>query len=124
MSNEDDIGIYNFHVFRRGDTFPARDIAKTEQPAGTPKAIASARMEVRTKKGSLVHAWDTTDNTITITGAGNNIVTLSKVDKAITETWLPGDHDYDLEVVWVAGDNLTILKGIFPVGKDITLPKT
>lgn len=124
MANEEEIGLYDFKPFRRGDTFLARDLAKCEHPVGTPKAIASARMEVRTKKGTLVHAWTTEDNSLTITGDGENIVTQNAVAKDITESWVPGlDHEYDLEVIWAAdGTKRTILAGKFPIKKDITLP--
>lgn len=122
MTNEE-IGIYDFKPLRRGDTFPARAIATVEQPAGTPKAIASARMEVRTKgKGVLVHTWDSTAATITITGAGSNTVTLGAVEPAITEAFPPGEHEYDLEVIWAAGGKKTILGGKFPVSADVTRP--
>lgn len=123
--NNEEIGTYNFKPLRRGDTFVSRDIAKCEQPAGTPKAIASARMQVRVKgKGTLVAEFDTAADpaTITITGAGNNIVTLAERAPAVTQQFTPGDHEYDLEVVWAAGGTRTILAGAFPVTTDVTRP--
>jgi hypothetical protein len=119
---QEDIGTYDFKALRRGDTFIARNIAQVEEPAGTPKAIASARMDVRTKFGLLVYSWHTLGDTpnASITGAGSNVVTLDAVEPASTSLFPPGDHEYDLEVVWAAGGTRTILKGTFPVAADIT----
>lgn len=119
----EDIGSYDFLPFRRGDTFTARALARTEQPAGTPKAIASARMELRTLRGVLIHRWDFAAGTITITGAGSNLVTIAAVAPETTAVWPVGkDHKYDLEVVWASGGTRTILKGILPVVDDVTKP--
>ena len=121
----EEIGRYDFTPMRRGDSFPEREIAKTEQPAGTPKAIASARMEVRSSQGDLVHFWDSEADpaTITIGGAGNNSVVLAEVGPAVTSGFVPGEHNFDLEVFWVSGGNRTIVAGKFPVIIDITLPR-
>lgn len=113
---------YNFLPMRRGDTFLARTMAQFEQPLGTPKGVASARMEVRTKAGVVIHTWDTAVGSITISGAGSHIVALGAVAEAVTELWTGGDHVYDFEVVWAAGGKRTVMAGQFPIVIDTTLP--
>lgn len=123
MSNES-TDIY----LKRGDTFAARNFATVEQPAGTPLPITAARMQVRSKnKGTLLLEWISSGDTpsITITGAGNNVVTLGAKAPEITAALPPGDHEYDLEVTLQAsGQVLTILEGKFAVSADITRTTT
>lgn len=119
--NTKDIGIYNFPVMRRGDGFGARDFATIEQPAGTPLAISAARMQVRDSAGVLLLEWTSADDSITITGAGDNVVTLAQKDGATMAALPAGRHDYDLEVILSAsGLPLTPLGGKFPITADIT----
>jgi hypothetical protein len=123
---EDNVQIYDFTTaHKRGDTFLARDFLSAQQPLGTPKAIAAARMQIRTEDGALVaeFATDATPPTATITGAGDNVVTLGEKAATVTAEWPEGDHLYDLEVNWLEdGPNRTILKGTFPVSADVTIP--
>ena len=115
---------FNFPTFKRGDTFPSR-IIRTEQPLGTPMAITSALMQIRTKDGTLVYEWKTTGNSAnaTITGDGDNEITLGEIPYSTAEGFPPGDHRYDLEVIFTSGlRKLTILQGLFPVSADVSKP--
>jgi len=123
----DPIGIYNFPLMRRGDTFRARNIARFTQNAA-PLEITAALLQVRERgRKSLVHEWSTESlvPTITITGAGLNTVTLGEVGVAITKTWPPGSHVYDLEVTFASDDaSLTLISGDFPITADTSIPTT
>jgi len=116
-------GTYNFPAMRRGDTFRGRDIASLTQDS-VPLAITSARLQVRLRgSGTLLHEWRTTGAApnAAITGASSNTVRLYAVAPAVTELWVPGDHEYDLEVVFASDSaTLTILAGKFPVKSDTT----
>lgn len=114
-------GTYHFPAMRRGDTFRARDIATLTQ-ASVPLALTSARLQVRAKYGGAVLLeWDTFSTTATITGAAQNIVRLTAKTAAQMQAIPPGQHEYDLEVVFASdGAKLTILAGKFPVTADIT----
>lgn len=114
-------GSYTFPSMRRGDTFRARDIATLTQ-SSVPLALTSARLQVRAKNGGAVLLeWDTTTATATLTGAGSNVVRLATKTAAQMQDIPPGQHDYDLEVVFASdGAKLTILAGKFPITADIT----
>ena len=116
-------GSYHFPSMRRGDTFRARDIATLTQDS-VPLAITSARMQVRAKNGGAVLLeWDTaaTVPTAEITGADSNVVRLHAKDAAAMQLIPPGQHEYDLEVIFASDSaKLTILAGKFPVTADIT----
>lgn len=121
---DDNIGIYNFPTFKRGDTFRARDFATyTSSVDGTALAINSALMQIRTKAGVIVHTWTTQGDApnATITGAGYNVVTLGRVEKSVTQNWPVGDHVYDLEVEFTTDTAAeTKLGGLFPVSADVS----
>jgi hypothetical protein len=114
---------YNFPAMRRGDTFRGRNIATLTQD-GVALGLTSARLQVRLRgSGTVLHEWSTTGASpnATITGASSNTVTLAAVAPAATELWVPGDHEYDLEVVFASDSaTLTIFAGKFPVKADIT----
>lgn len=114
-------GSYTFPSMRRGDTFRSRDIATLTQ-SSVPLALTSARLQVRAKNGGAVLLeWDTTTATATLTGAGSNVVRLATKTAAQMQDIPPGQHDYDLEVVFASdGAKLTILAGKFPITADIT----
>lgn len=116
-------GSYDFPSMRRGDTFRARDIATLTQNS-LPLAVTSARMQVRAKNGGAVLLeWDTaaTVPTAEITGTDDNVVRLHTKDAAAMQLIPPGQHEYDLEVVFASdGAKLTILAGKFPVTPDTT----
>jgi len=113
---------YNFPARVRGDTFPAWVFTLTDgAESPSPLAVTAARLQVRTTGGKVVQEWDNAADpaTITITGAGSNVVTLSSVAPAVTELWAVGVHTYDLEVT-MDGKVRTILAGTFQIDADIT----
>jgi len=113
---------YNLPAIVRGDTFRARDIATISQD-GVPLGLTAARMQVRNRNGGTVLLeWDTTLLSAQITGADNNVVRLEAIPAVIMQTIPPGEHVYDLEVVFLDGSKLTILAGKFPVTADVTRP--
>jgi len=116
-------GNYPIPAIVRGDTFRARDIATLSQD-GVPLGLTSARMQVRNRNGGTVLLeWDTATGTAQITGAATNVVRLFEKTSAIMQAIPPGEHVYDLEVVFASdGSKLTILTGKFPVSADITRP--
>lgn len=121
----DPIGIYNFPLMRRGDTFRGRNIAKFSQDDDALE-ISAALLQVRTRgRNALVYEWTTEGDTpnAEITGTDSDTVTLYPVSEEITKTWPPGDHVYDLQVTFaVDSAALTMLKGVFPVSADTSIP--
>lgn len=111
--------IYNLPDIRRGDTWPARDIATITNSAGAPIAIASARMQIRDKKNNdTIHSWESPADGITITG---NVITIAKIEASESELFTVGNqHIYDLEVTTSGGDVWTILEGKVNIISDVT----
>lgn len=116
-------GIYNIPNHKRGDDFEARDIATVTQ-GGLPVAITSALLQIRTKAGCLVHEWTTEGTTpnAAITGAGDNIVTLGKVDKEVTSEWPPVLCDYDLQLTLATDLTATFIEGTILIEPDVSRP--
>lgn len=115
--------VYDFDERKRGDSFPSLDIAKIEQPAGTPLEVTSAIMQVRHgQTGAVLLEWDSEADpaTITITGAGSNIVTLAAKSAEVMADIPVGVHVYDLEVTLATGETITPIGGAFPISKDIS----
>ena len=116
-------GTYHFPPMKRGDTFRSRAIATITQD-GVALAVSSARMQVRPAGGGeVLIEWDSEADTpsITIGGAGSNVVTLAEKTAAEMADIAPGTHEYDLEVVFAASSvTLTILGGRFPILADVT----
>lgn len=117
-------GNYDFATARRGDTLPAWQCALTDTETDDPIAISSARMQVRKRGGAgVVLEWSTADGTLTITGAGDNVLTLAEKSASAMESAETGTHTYDIEVVLAAtGHKATILSGKYPIAADITRP--
>lgn len=117
-------GTYHLPKFSRGDDFAAFEIATlTEPTSGDPIAVTSARLKVRRRPPSSaeVVAWDSGAGSITITGAGSNVITLGALAPSVTALFAPGVHDYDLEVVLTAtGKKVTLLSGTWEIERDIT----
>lgn len=119
-------GTYHLPDFVRGDSFAAFEIATLTEPgSGDPIPVSSARLKVRRRRPHFTEliAWDTAASpaTITITGAGSNVVTLAARAPAVTALLIPGIHDYDLEVTLTAtGEKLTLLAGSWTILPDVT----
>lgn len=113
---------YDFQPMKRGDSFEERSILTIEQPDGTPAAISSAIMQVKTAAGMLVHEWSTSAGSITIGGTGSSQVTLHRVAESTTRGWPTGKHRYDIELTLSTGQVITPAGGVFPVDADISIP--
>lgn len=121
-------GSYDLPKISRGDTFPSFAIATlTDFDSGAPIPVSSATLQVRTRPGAgpsdqLLMEWSTAAGSITLSGA-SHIVTLGEKSKSIMAGMLTGTHDFDLEVVLVAGNQtLTLLAGTWLIERDITRP--
>jgi hypothetical protein len=115
-------GAYDLPAMVRGDTFLGRDIATITRD-DEPLALASARMQIRTRiDEDIVHTWDTlaAAPNAEIAGDDLNIVRLHPVSHLVTATWPVDTHIYDLEVTLSTGEVLTILAGAAPVLSDTT----
>ena len=114
-------GTYNFPDHKRGDTFPDFAIATlTDADTDAAIAVTSARLQVRSRPvGTLLLEWTTEDATLTITGAGSNVITLLEKSAEIMAAVATGTHDYDLEVVLTTGtQTLTLLAGTWLITAD------
>lgn len=116
-------GTYNFTPRVRGDTFLAFQIATlTDETTADPIAVTSARLQVRrAESGNVVLRWGTVEETMSISGAGNNVITMLERTAATMAKAYVGVHVYDLEVVLATGtDTVTILSGTFEILADVT----
>ncbi len=115
--------IYNppFGV-KRGDTLQSWEIAKLDHDDGTPVALTSARMQLRTPDGAIVYEWSTAAENMTLTGATAdlNTLTLLEVEPSVTAYWPIATLAYDLEVTFASGEVGTVLAGSITVDPDIT----
>lgn len=122
-------GSYDLPKISRGDTFPSFAIATlTDFDSGAPIPVSSATLQVRTRPGAgrpggqLLMEWSTAAGSITLSGA-SHIVTLGGKSASVMAGMLAGTHDFDLEVVLVAGNQtLTLLGGTWLIEGDITRP--
>lgn len=113
-------GNHDLQPIQRGDTYPSRSITITDSDS-LAIAVVSARAQIRHKDTDVViYEWNTSGATITISGAGSNIITLGALTTGQTETFDVGNrHIYDIEIT-TATDTWTILKGYVDVNEDIT----
>jgi hypothetical protein len=109
-------GIYNITAYRN-DTL--QKTITVVDSAGSPVSFATAtmKMQVRTKPDGDVLLELTEGDGLTVGGAGNNVITISKV-VSITGC---GAYYYDLQATFASGVVSTYIKGTFIVQKDITL---
>jgi hypothetical protein len=115
-------GRYDFKPMKRGDTFRERLFVRLSK-AGQPLEITAARMHVRTTLNQRLLAWDTADDSITLSGETvNNAVTLKEKGAGIMAKLPEGVHRYDLEVTLTNGVVRTYLEGAFPITHDATYP--
>jgi hypothetical protein len=109
-------GIYNITAYRN-DTL--QKTVSVVDSTGSPVSFATAtmKMQVRTKPDGDVLLELTEGDGLTVGGAGNNVITISKV-VAIQGC---GAYYYDIQATFSSGVVSTYLKGAFIVQKDITL---
>lgn len=124
-------GIYNFSdpprkPFKRGDTFNGHqfEIFTVTPPSTTPVPVnfigAVIKIQLRIKPGSpVVMEWLTSNSSITITGASNNIINM------LTKTGLqmeiePGKYRYDINVLLANGVTNTYVEGTMEIVDDIS----
>lgn len=108
-------GIFNIQAYRN-DTLQYVITITDEAGAAISLATAAVKMEVRTKADGEVLLTLTEGDGLTVGGAGNNIVTISKV-VAIDDC---GSYYYDLQAAFASGVVSTYIRGAFTVIKDIT----
>ena len=108
----------------RGDTLPSFYL-EFDVDGTAPLQIASARMQLRTKTGTLVHTWQSPTNaTILITGSKGR-ATMAAVLTAETSRFpalpYPGlTALYDLELTLTDGSTLTPVGGSLVILDDQT----
>ena len=107
--------IYNITT-KRNDTL--LKVLTFVDDAGSPVDLSSAtlKMQIRKTFDSTVLLELTEIDGMTVSGAGNNIVTISKLITIPT----PGTYQYDLQAVFPSMTR-TYLEGSFTVTPDITL---
>jgi hypothetical protein len=84
---------------------------------GAPINLSTATMlmQVRKKAGDTVALALTEADGLTVSGAGSNIVTISKVISIAADI-----YSYDLQATFASGVVRTFIKGKFTVPADIT----
>ena len=113
-------GIYNFKPHKRGDTFNGFMFEVTQDFIPVDFTGAVITIQLRVKPGSaVVLEWKTSDGSITISGAGNNIINMN--EKTGPEMNVaPNTYKYDINVVLANGVTNTYVAGIFPIVDDIS----
>jgi hypothetical protein len=113
-------GTKNIPAMVRGDTFQSRIIATLTEDE-VPVVVTRARLQIRTRRdNTLIYEWNT-DTTANASISGTNAITLNAVLPAVTETWLTGNHPYELEVDTTLYGTITLLSGTIEIRKDINL---
>lgn len=108
-------GIFNIEAYRN-DTMTYTITITDENGAAVNLSTAAVKMEVRTKADGDVLMTLTEGDGLNVGGAGNNIVTISKV-VTIDNC---GSYYYDLQAAFSSGVVSTYIRGAFTVIKDIT----
>lgn len=109
-------GIVAFQAYRN-DSF--QNVITVTDGANLPISLATAdvKMQIRTKPdGDLLMAI-TEGNGITVGGAGNNVITISR----IMDIQHGGRYFYDLQASFADGTVQTYIRGPFILLEDITL---
>ena len=99
---------YNYEKNVRGDTIGSRTV--TVVIDSNPASISSARMQIRTDSGDLIH-----DASVSIAA---NVVTINSIDGATTATFPVDNLKYDLELTLSGGIIRTYLQGDVPIIQD------
>lgn len=119
LSNSDIAGVLNIK-HKRGDTFIRAFTFTDSVPDPINLSGFTAKLEVRTRArnelGELL-ASASTPTEITISGAGNNVVTVTI--PAASMLIIAGIHSYELELTSSGGVRTTYLKGNFEITQDV-----
>lgn len=109
-------GLYNIQAYRN-DTL-VKTITITDGN-GSPISLATAAVmiQVRTKPDGDVLMTFSEGDGLTVGGAGNNVISVSKIID-INDC---GSYYYDLQATFAGGIVSTYIKGAFNVIKDITI---
>ena len=100
----------------QGDTLGLALTLVDSASAAISLATATVKLQVRKHPGAPVKLELPEGDGITVGGAGNNVVTISKLI-----TLLPGDYRYDLEATFSGGGVRTYVGGSFTVRPQITI---
>lgn len=109
-------GIYTIRAYRN-DTLQLTFTITDGSNLPISLATADMKMEVRTKPDGDVKLTLTEGNGLTVSGASNNVVTVSKVVNIQDGC----TYFYDLQATFASGVVTTYVKGPFVVMEDITL---
>lgn len=121
-SNSDIAGTLNLKA-KRGDTF-VRALTFTDSlDAAIDLSGSTVVMEIRKRAqgiaGELLLTASTTSGEIVISGAGDNVVTVTI--PADDMNIVAGTHQYELEITSAGGVRTTYLKGNFELAQDLVL---
>lgn len=107
-------GAVNFKVYQN-DTLNKSITITDDNDDPIDLSAAAVKMEVRQSAGSTVLFTLEVGDGITISGADDNVIVISKIVDID-----PGSYLYDLEATYSGGDVQTFIKGSFTVIADIT----
>lgn len=114
-------GTYNFPSHRRGDTFNGHSFEISQNGSPVDFTDADIKIQFRTtgESRNIILEWSTGDGSITISGAGNNVIEMeAKTGEEMNVT--PGTYKYDIQVVLANGVTNTYVKGAMKIVNDIT----
>ena len=98
----------------KDNTFMSFAIATlTDNDSGAAIAVTAAEMNIwRKSDKTIITSWSTAAGTITISGAGSNVVTLGEKSATVTNEFEAGNHSYALKVTLTVGlQVLTLIVG-------------
>jgi hypothetical protein len=107
-------GAVNFKVYQN-DTLTKTLTITDDADAAIDLSAATIKMEVRAAVASTVLFTFETGDGITVGGADDNVITISKLVDITAGSYL-----YDLEITYSGGEVQTLIKGSFTVTADIT----
>jgi len=109
-------GIVAFQAYRN-DSFQNTITVTDGSNVAISLATADVKMQIRTKPDGDVKMTLTEGDGITVGGAGNNVITISRI-MDISEG---GRYFYDLQATFADGTRQTYIRGPFILLEDITL---
>lgn len=110
MVSATNVAVYNRRAAIRGDTLLGWSFSVSIDEV--PVDIVSARSQLRTKLGGLIHNYE-----LTVDG---NQVTIPDVSHELTQAWPTGILEFDVEVTLASGRVVTWITGTQPIFLDRT----